>query len=215
LFIAQFLYAPELLGEGSSGARICDVHWGGANLAFVDWQRVKVLGDEVSGWESRDTNGQRKSWEQRLADYSAAERAYRQLAVELRNRGLRDESDVYSYRAYTMHREVLRRQFKYVRWVGSTLLDSVSGYGYRPLRSFGMYALVILSFAVGYWLLTPAYTPGEAVVVSMTAFHGRGFLATTFAPADAQGALAAIQAFIGLLIEIVLIATFSQRLFAR
>ena len=55
----------------------------------------------------------------------------------------------------------------------------------------------------------------EALVVSLTAFHGRGFFATAFQPGDPQAALAALEAIIGLLIEITFIATFTQRFFAR
>jgi hypothetical protein len=60
-----------------------------------------------------------------------------------------------------------------------------------------------------------ALTWSEALVISMTAFHGRGFLSSVFQPGDLQAAVAAVEAFIGLLIEIVLIATFPQRFFAR
>ena len=49
----------------------------------------------------------------------------------------------------------------------------------------------------------------------MAAFHGRGFFQTAFQPGDLQAAVAAVEAFIGLLIEIVLIATFTQLFFAR
>ena len=52
-------------------------------------------------------------------------------------------------------------------------------------------------------------------MVSLTAFHGRGFFATAFLPGDPQAALAAGEAVIGLLIEITFIATFTQRFFAR
>jgi hypothetical protein len=55
----------------------------------------------------------------------------------------------------------------------------------------------------------------EAIVVSLTAFHGRGFFSTAFSPGGPQAALAAVEAVIGLLIEIAFIATFTQRLFAR
>jgi hypothetical protein len=49
----------------------------------------------------------------------------------------------------------------------------------------------------------------------MTAFHGRGFCQTTFQVGDPQGAVAAVEALLGLLIEIPFIATFTQRFFAR
>jgi hypothetical protein len=55
----------------------------------------------------------------------------------------------------------------------------------------------------------------EAIVVSLTAFHGRGFFATAFQPGDPQAAVAALEAVFGLLIEVSFIATFTQRFFAR
>jgi hypothetical protein len=54
----------------------------------------------------------------------------------------------------------------------------------------------------------------EAIVVSITAFHERGFFSSMFQPGDLQAAVA-VEAFIGLLIEIVFVATFTQRFFAR
>jgi hypothetical protein len=45
--------------------------------------------------------------------------------------------------------------------------------------------------------------------------HGSGFFSAVFQPGDLQAVVAVIEAFIGLLIEIVLIATFTQRFFAR
>jgi hypothetical protein len=78
---------------------------------------------------------------------------------------------------------------------------------------------VILAFAAGYFALGGAnghtLSWNEAIVISMTAFHGRGFFQTAFQPGDFQAAVAAIEALLGLLIEIVLIATFTQRFFAR
>jgi hypothetical protein len=49
----------------------------------------------------------------------------------------------------------------------------------------------------------------------LTAFHGPGFFVAVFQPGDLQAAVAVVEAFIGLLIEIVLIATFTQRFFAQ
>ena len=57
-------------------------------------------------------------------------------------------------------------------------------------------------------------TWNEAFVVSFTAFHGRGFLATGVKPSDPQAAIAAIEAVLGLIIEICFIATFTQRFLA-
>jgi hypothetical protein len=49
----------------------------------------------------------------------------------------------------------------------------------------------------------------------MTAFHGRGFFPTQFNPGDPQAIAAAIEALVGLFIEITLIATLTQRLFDK
>ena len=47
------------------------------------------------------------------------------------------------------------------------------------------------------------------------AFHGRGFFPDQFHPGDPQALVAAIEAFVGLLIEVTFIATLTQRLFGK
>jgi hypothetical protein len=49
----------------------------------------------------------------------------------------------------------------------------------------------------------------------MTAFHGRGFFPDQFHPGDPQALVAAIEALVGLLIEVTFIATLTQRLFGK
>ena len=49
----------------------------------------------------------------------------------------------------------------------------------------------------------------------MLSFRGRGFFQPTQSPGDKVTILAAIEAAIGLLLEITFIATFTQRFFAR
>jgi hypothetical protein len=49
----------------------------------------------------------------------------------------------------------------------------------------------------------------EDFVVRFTAFHKRGFLATTIKPSDPSPALAAVEAVLGLVIEVSFIATFT------
>lgn len=76
------------------------------------------------------------------------------------------------------------------------------------------YLLLIVGFALIY------YSFGhlawyEALVVSLTAFHGRGFFAQQYQPGDPQSIIAAIEAVVGLLIEISFIATFTQRFFGK
>ncbi len=130
---------------------------------------------------------------------------------------------------------------KLAAYLGSGLLDLTAGYGYRPGRSIVMYVATIAVFAVLYWCVTndvslthgwftqaitwlgmkpPPASPDplqgyEAVVVSMTSFHGRGFFQPVQSPGDKVAILGAIEAAIGLLLEITFIATFTQRFFSR
>ncbi len=95
----------------------------------------------------------------------------------------------------------------------------ISGHGFKPIRSLASYLLAIILFAFIYFFLGERYgttlSSYESLIVSITTFHGRGFFTNTFQPGDPQAAVAAIEALIGLLIEITVIATFTQRFFAR
>ena len=94
----------------------------------------------------------------------------------------------------------------------SWFLNLNAGYGYRLWRSFATYAVVIVGFAAAYYFIGPvaklSLSPLDALVFSMTSFHGRGF-----SPGENIGLsnpvtiLAAIEAFVGLVIEVTLIAT--------
>ena len=70
-------------------------------------------------------------------------------------------------------------------------------------------------FATIYHLLGTNAAWNESIVISMTAFHGRGFFPEQFKPGDPQAMVAALEAFIGLLIEVTFIATLTQRLFGK
>jgi hypothetical protein len=209
------------------GVRVADTRWGGVNLA-ASALVFPPLGDESAAYnwkpapvahgEGHLPLSMRLLGEKALL-YFGALRANRQLAVALRDQGLNELADRFGYRAHVLQRRVLRLQGRYGPFVGSLFLDLISGYGYRPVRSLIAYVLVILGFAATYFALGggngQAVTWNEAIVISMTAFHGRGFFSAVFQPGDLQAAVAAVEAFIGLLIEIVLIATFTQRFFAR
>jgi hypothetical protein len=110
-------------------------------------------------------------------------------------------------------------QRHYLRYLGSLLLDLISGYGYRPLRSIATYVLVVLAFAGAYLLNAQFAKPhlrwDEAIMLSISAFHGRGFFTTGISLGDTLARLAAGEAIIGLLIEITFIATFTNRFFAH
>jgi uncharacterized protein YjbI with pentapeptide repeats len=227
--------------RAATGARLADIKWATAKLAVIDWQRITITGDESEARQRQDNTGHQKGWERRLGDYEAAARSYRQLVVELRARGQNADADVFAYHAQVMQRAVFLRQFKPLAWLGSRFLDFISGYGYRPLRSIASYIITITVFAVLYWCVTndvsvthglftniivglgmtppqpsPEHLQGyEAVVVSLTSFHGRGFFQPIQSPGDKVAILAAIEAMIGLVLEITFIATFTQRFFGR
>jgi hypothetical protein len=110
--------------------------------------------------------------------------------------------------------------------LGSLLLESIAGYGYKPGRSFITYMRVILGFAAVFFTLaqvglasedtTLSIHHSQALVFSATSFHGRGFFPGG-GPAldDPITVLAALEAIFALFIEITFIATFTQRFFAR
>jgi hypothetical protein len=90
----------------------------------------------------------------------------------------------------------------------------------HALRSVATYLLVVFGFAAAYFLLgnnvSPALDLHGAIVFSLTSFHGRGFSpGGSLSPDNPLTTLAAVEAVIGLLIEITFIATFTQRFFAR
>ncbi len=147
--------------------------------------------------------------------YTVVARAYRQLAVELRNQGLSEDAARFTYRAQLMQRKVFWYKRQFLSYIGSLFLDLLSGYGYKVGRCFIAYALVIGLFALIYHSLGTHPAWNESIVISMTAFHGRGFFPEQFHPGDPQALVAAIEAFVGLLIEVTFIATLTQRLFGK
>jgi hypothetical protein len=93
----------------------------------------------------------------------------------------------------------------------------LAGYGYRIWRILLVYALVVLAFALAYYLTgflptEHVLSPSEAVVMSVTTIHGRVFT-SPFNLDSVQTKIAAAQAVIGLAIEGVFVAMLIQRLF--
>jgi uncharacterized protein YjbI with pentapeptide repeats len=214
------------------GISLADVRWAEMNLAVVDWTRATPsflgmrkrieavdLGDEREARAATNRYGKAKGHATRLREYRAAVRANRQLATALRSQGLNEDADRFAYKAQTLQREVLRRQGRLGSALGSWFLDVIAGYGYRPMRAFVAYALVIALFTGLYllnsFLVPPHLTWNEALVLSMSSFHGRGFFTSSIQLGDTYAQLAAVEALVGLLIEITFIATFTQRFFAR
>ncbi|GHO85194.1 pentapeptide repeat-containing protein [Dictyobacter formicarum] len=114
----------------------------------------------------------------------------------------------------------LKIQVDYGRYLFSLFLDILIGYGYKPLRGFFWYLFIITTFAVAYQLLGPDKLPQlfpNAFVLSLVSFHGRGLFPglDQITLGHPLTMLAALEATIGLLIEVSFIATFTQRFFGK
>ena len=210
------------IGDENYGfVRLADVHWGGVNLSVIKWSQVSMLGDEQWARHRQKQAGKLKDRILHSDDYEAAIRANRQLAVTLQAEGLNEESVHFAHRTQVLQRHVWRRQRNFSMYLSSLFLDGLAnvlaGYGYRPLRSILIYLLMITCFAIAYFVLGSAtgshLSWNEALVISLTAFHGRGFFPGQFQPGDPQAAVAAFEAVLGLLIEISFIAIFTKRFF--
>ena len=224
---ASFDKASRLNDAILTDASLDQVTLDNTNLTVVDWSIVTTLGDEILArtpeFETDEypyKTGETKSAIVRLNEYRAAVRANRILAVALRNQGLNEDADRFAYRAQFLQQQVLWLQRKVGSYIFSRLLDGVAGYGYRPVRGLIAYVFAILGFAVAYYVLgrTSGVIPGpiDAVVFSLTSFHGRGFFPSENISLHSPViVLAAAEAIIGLLIEISFIATFTQRFFGR
>jgi hypothetical protein len=225
--------------------QVADVRWGGVNLAVVDWSpftaRRAFLGDEQAArnWvaqpftetaKPKERHARQKraraehavrQHEQHLKRFQAAVRANRQLATTLRDQGMNEEADHFAYRAQVLQRSVFGLQRKRTRQLFSQFLDLIAGYGYKPERSLYAYLTAIGSFAIGFYLAGPLVglplSVQGALIFSVASFHGRGFFPTSLhlMLENPLIQLAAVEAFVGLVIEVSFIATFTQRFFAR
>jgi uncharacterized protein YjbI with pentapeptide repeats len=199
------LELPTLGNEKSGFISLADVRWGGTNLAVIDWSLVNMLGDESKALRQH-----------RLIDYRQAVRANRQLAVALQTQGLNEIASRFAYRAQKLQRVVFRRQRKFGQYLFSGFLDLLAGYGYRPGRSVFWYFVMIFGFALSYVAFGHLPLLPDALVFSLTSFHGRGFfpgLGNEITLHNPLVVLAATEAVIGLFIEISFIATFTRRFF--
>jgi Pentapeptide repeats (8 copies) len=209
-------------------ASLDQVSFDQTNLTVVDWSLVTTLGDEQIARARKDNDGKPKDRTTRLDEYKSAVRANRVLAVALRNQGMNEDADRFAYRAQFLQQQVLRRQRKIGSYLFSRLLDGLAGYGYKPVRGLIAYLIVIVGFAFAYGLaahgvLTFGLAPSsiqplqwyEALVLSISSFHGRGFFQPVQSLGDPVAIIAAAEAILGLLIEISFIATFTQRFFGR
>src|SRR5579875_2460962 len=200
-----------------SAPALGDISWQGVGTVdltqIADWDWIQRLGDErfVSWRDGADT-------------HQAVVRAYRQVATQLRAQGMSEVADRLSHRALSYERRVFLRRGNIPRYLSSWFLAILAGYGYRPLYTLFWYLVVVLGFAFGYYeathgLLTFGLAHSqvqplqwfEALVLSVSAFHGRGFFQPIQSLGDPVAILAAVEAIVGLIIEISFIATFTQR----
>jgi hypothetical protein len=199
--------------------KLGDIHWNGVgavDLMSATWANVPTLGDE-------DDIGARS----KAVAHEGVVRAYRQLAAQLRAQGMNEVADRFLLRAQIRQRGVLLRRFRLPQYLGSWILAILAGYGYRPGRTIFWYLAVIAGFTVLYMQATNGWIPFglpapsalaplpwyEALILSVSSFHGRGFFQPLQSLGDPIAALAAIEAVVGLFIEISFIATFTQRFF--
>ena len=214
-----FLVNVMLGDKQRIGPRLVDLRWGDTNLAVVDWSQVAALGDEHQARQKKTPDGKKKEQAERLSEYRAAVRANRQLAVALQGQGLNEEAARFAYRAQRLQRIVLRREKKIGPYLLSSFLDLIAGYGYKPGRSLIAYLVIIFGF-MGLYLLNAHFVAphlrwDEALVLSVSSFHGRGFFSQEISLGDTYARLAAAEAVVGLLIEISFITTFTQRFFGK
>ncbi len=208
-------------GDRKRAATFFGVAWNDADLSAVDWSRLTRLGDEAA-IPAPKTPADRPAT---LAALTLTVRAYRQHALTLRGQGLNRQAAPFDYRGQVLQRKLLWLRMRWEgkinlfgAWLFSAFLGGLTGYGYRMWRVLLVYALVILGCAAAYYALGaqvgPHLSPSDALLVSVTAFHGRVF-SEQFGPGSPQLWVTAIEAIAGLIVEGVFIAMLTQRFFDR
>lgn len=206
-----------LVNQQGVGPRLLDAYLDGTNLAVLRWSQVHMLGEEYA---ARQHERDDQNLTSRLRLYEEAVRANRQLALALQSQGLNEDAARFSYRAQVLQRKVLwlNGPTKFGAYLFSLILALLTGYGYRMWRIVLAYALVNSVFATLYFLLglttPPHLTWIDALLVSVTAFHGRVFSAG-FLIGSAQATVSAIEAITGLLFEAIFVAMLTQRFFSK
>lgn len=86
-----------VLSDAKTGCSCVEnTRWEGVNLTVLDWTHLPILGDEERAHTKRT-----------FLRYRAAVRANRQIANALREQGLNEEADNYSYRGQRLKRDIL------------------------------------------------------------------------------------------------------------
>jgi hypothetical protein len=217
-----------LTSEDGIGPRLFDVRWNGASLSGIDWSSLKKLADERRNvHKSRRRQGE--GWgdfnRRRIIWYSEASQSYRQLSAALEEQGMNDHARRFLYRSEVARLWGLMHSLGHIRkwpaFIFSLLLGAISGWGYRIYRSMLLYIGTVFVFACLYRAAlcdrSNCYSWREVLVLSVAEFHGRAFYpgGTQFGPETTFATIAASEAFVGLLIEAIVIATLTRRLFSE
>jgi uncharacterized protein YjbI with pentapeptide repeats len=185
-----------ILSDNKHGSvALADIAWNGANLRYVRWEQVRILGDEHR-------------------DLQTATHAYLQLEAITRSQGLSDIANRFIYRARLCQRRAWKQQGRMGVYLGSAILDLICGWGYRPARAIITYIVLVLLFALLFALGITGHTLSlsDALTTSITAFHGRGFTPTTVANSIGMQFITSLEAIVGMVFEITMIVVFVQRI---
>lgn len=205
--------------ENGVGPMVADMHWEGVNLSIVNWSQIRVLGDDCVALQM-ERDGTEQDRAVRLRMFTSAVRANQQLALALQAQGMTDDANRFFYRSRVLERKLLasyggRQAGSYLV---SLLLDVLTGYGYRMGRMVVAYVALISFFAALYYGFGQAGASHiglrEAVVLSITSFHGRVF-SSPFTVNSPQSVVTAAEAITGFLFEGIFIAMLAQRVFGR
>lgn len=189
-----------------------DVYWNGVGLAQTKWDQVVRIGDET---EIAEATGQ----EARAQACGTAAAAYRGLYVALQGQGLTIHASRFRKRERELEQKALWESHNYSGWLASAILRFTCGYGESIRRALVTYVIAILAWTVAYFVVseyehgTPRLSLLEALVLSLTSFHGRGFLSLPQTLGGPISVLASLEAVVGLFVEALLIATLARYVF--
>ncbi|HEY1353408.1 MAG TPA: pentapeptide repeat-containing protein [Ktedonobacteraceae bacterium] len=208
-----------IFGEPRYGwVNVVDMHWGDAYLMHINWSQVSRLGDERAARQKKQS-GKKKDISVLLDDFTKAVRANRQLAIALENQGLNEDARHFARRSCDLQRKLYWKRRNFWKWLGSAILALLAGYGYQMWRILVAYVFVVLLCAGAYYVLGMYYKPPlsllEAILTSITAFHGRVFSEPFLQPGDPQLWVTAFEAVTGFVIEGVFIAMLTQKFFGK
>ena len=202
-----------------TGVSLDQISFDNTNLTVVDWSLVEILGDEQTARTRNDKDGELKNRATRVNEYKSAVRANRVLAVALQAQGISEDASRFAYHAQILQREVYRRQRKVGAYLFSLLIAALAGYGYKLGRILIAYGFSLAVFAAAYftagqWFGATHLTWYQAILVSLTAIHGRVFF-ESFGLNSIQSWIAAVESVVGIVIEGVFVAMLIQRFFGR